>query len=273
MSGEEGFLARWSRRKREAARSDAAPPERPDPAAPEAAADPPPADALAEAPAAGMPMPGVLPPAEVAAPSPAEPGPAEPGHTEPTTEDAAEAAPGPAFDLAGLSPVEGPMAEADVAALFRPGVPAALRGAVLRRMWTLDPAIRDFVGPADYAWDYNAPGGVPGSTLELGGEVARLLSRAVGPGGEADGPASAPDAAGPVDAAEATAAGTPETVEGEVPTEPAGPAAPAPGGGPVPDLAAAEAAVAPDEAAEAAAAPDAEEPVRRPRRHGGARPT
>ena len=48
------------------------------------------------------------------------------------------------------------------------GVPEALRNAALRKMWVLDPSIRNYVGEAlDYAWDWNAPGGVPGS----GGEI------------------------------------------------------------------------------------------------------
>src|SRR5690606_12871261 len=47
-------------------------------------------------------------------------------------------------------------------------------------MWSLDPGIRDFMGPADYAWDFNAPDGVPGFALELGGDVKRLLAQAIG---------------------------------------------------------------------------------------------
>ena len=38
------------------------------------------------------------------------------------------------------------------------GVPAELTRAALRRVWAADPTIRDFVGLADYAWDFNAPG-------------------------------------------------------------------------------------------------------------------
>jgi hypothetical protein len=43
-------------------------------------------------------------------------------------------------------------------------VPQILRNAAMRRMWVLDPAIRDYVDPAlDYAYDWNIPGGVPGN--------------------------------------------------------------------------------------------------------------
>jgi hypothetical protein len=212
-------------------------------------------------------MPGVLPPAEVAAPSPAEP-----GHTEPTTEDAAEAAPGPAFDLAGLSPVEGPMAEADVAALFRPGVPAALRGAVLRRMWTLDPAIRDFVGPADYAWDFDAPDGVPGFAPTLDGTAARLLARAVG---LEDGGQAAPDAggAGPTATPRAeppAVAATPDSPSADPVSSDAAPPALSPAPPTLP--AAANPSATLHTAGPAAPPAEAGSPPPRLRRHGGARP-
>ncbi|MFX8512285.1 DUF3306 domain-containing protein, partial [Acinetobacter baumannii] len=62
------------------------------------------------------------------------------------------------FDPASLPPVESLTPESDLAPFLRPEVPAALRQAALRRLWSLDPTIRDFVGPADYAWDYNAAG-------------------------------------------------------------------------------------------------------------------
>jgi hypothetical protein len=47
-------------------------------------------------------------------------------------------------------------------------------------MWALDPAIRDFVGPVDYAWDFNDPAGLPGITESLTGDVTELLARAIG---------------------------------------------------------------------------------------------
>ena len=40
-------------------------------------------------------------------------------------------------------------------------LPAALAAesmpAMPHAIWRLDPAIRDFVGPSDYAWDFNSP--------------------------------------------------------------------------------------------------------------------
>lgn len=126
MSGE-GFLGRWSRRKREALRG-------------------------VEAPATEAP---------------------------PPVEAAPEAAP-PAFDPASLPPLETLTEASDFTAFLRAEVPSVLRQAALRRAWRLDPAIRDFTGPADYAWDYNAPDGVPGFAHTLGGDVKTLLAQAIG---------------------------------------------------------------------------------------------
>ena len=89
----------------------------------------------------------------------------------------------------------------DLAALrdaLGPQVSPLLRQAALRRLWALDPAIRDFVGPADYAWDFNAPDGVPGFAISLSGEVGRLLAQAIG---AIDAPVEAP-AEAPVEAPE-----------------------------------------------------------------------
>ncbi|MBL6456722.1 DUF3306 domain-containing protein [Belnapia sp. T6] len=121
MSGE-GFLSRWSRRKREAVQQ--AEPELPAPVE------------------------------QAASPEP--------------------------FDPASLPPVESLTEASDFTAFLRAEVPAALRQAALRRAWTLDPAIRDFIGPADYAWDYNAPDGVPGFAASLAGDVTKLIEQAVG---------------------------------------------------------------------------------------------
>jgi hypothetical protein len=70
---------------------------------------------------------------------------------------------------------------------LRKGVPEPLRNAALRRMWSLDPNIRDFVSEArEYAYDWNTPGGVPGSgALPASEEVARMAARIVGGSGVA----------------------------------------------------------------------------------------
>jgi hypothetical protein len=60
-------------------------------------------------------------------------------------------------------------------------VPAELTRAALRRAWVADPAIRDFVGLAENAWDFTAPGGVPGfGPLPAIDDVARLAAQVAG---------------------------------------------------------------------------------------------
>jgi hypothetical protein len=112
----------------------------------------------------------------------------------PLAEAADEAMPPPAIDPAALATIEG---ATDLAALrdaLGPQVSPLLRQAALRRLWALDPAIRDFVGPADYAWDFNAPDGVPGFAISLSGEVGRLLAQAIG---AIEAPVEAPKVAEP----------------------------------------------------------------------------
>jgi hypothetical protein len=126
----EGFLARWSRRKR-----------------------------------------GTEPP-EATPPMPAEPTPPAPAP------EAAAAEPLP--DLSLLPKIEDLTADSDLRPFLAKGVPAVLQQAALRRMWSVDPVIRDFIGPADYAWDFNAPDGVPGFSLELPEEARALARRLLG---------------------------------------------------------------------------------------------
>lgn len=136
------FLSRWSRRKQEA-RRDGVVPE----ALPEAQAD-------------------SVPPAQTGAP-------AEPV----AVPDDPDLAPD---EIAALPRIEDLTPESDLSAFLRKGVPEGLRNAALRRMWSLDPAIRDFVGEArDYAWDWNTPGGVPGTGDLLPGQDVQAMVRQV----------------------------------------------------------------------------------------------
>jgi hypothetical protein len=67
-------------------------------------------------------------------------------------------------------------AESDLSAFLRKGVPEALRSAAFRKMWSLDPAIRDHVGLSEYAWDFNQPGSMAGfGPLPAGESVAEFL--------------------------------------------------------------------------------------------------
>src|SRR3984893_275153 len=108
----------------------------------------------------------------------------------PATEDDAA----PEFDLSSLPRLEDVTETTDITAFLRKGVPEHLRNAALRKSWALDPAIRNYVNPAlEYAYDWNTPGGVPGSSeIGVGMDVARLVSQIMG-GGESGAEASAGD--------------------------------------------------------------------------------
>jgi hypothetical protein len=95
----------------------------------------------------------------------------------PETEEAA-----PEFDLSSLPKLEELTGTSDITAFLRKGVPEHLRNAALRKSWALDPAIRNYVSPAlEYAYDWNAPGGVPGGgELGTGIDVARMVAQIMG---------------------------------------------------------------------------------------------
>jgi hypothetical protein len=142
----ETFLSRWSRRK-QAASEQVEPPQ--EAASPEEIA----AGNKVEAPAA---------PDEASPPDP------------------------PAFDPKSLPAVDEITADTDIRGFLAAGVPPDLARAALRRAWVSDPRIRDFVGLADYDWDFNAPEAMAGfGPIEpadaLRREVIRLLDRAEAP--------------------------------------------------------------------------------------------
>jgi hypothetical protein len=85
------------------------------------------------------------------------------------------------FDPASLPPIESIDATTDIRAFLAPGVPLELARAALRRAWTSDPAIRDFVGIAENQWDFTNPDTVPGfGSLEFTDEVRAMVSRLFG---------------------------------------------------------------------------------------------
>lgn len=140
----EDFLARWSRRKQEAEKdTDAKTP---------ASADEPQQAVEGEAPAAdSKPV--------AAATSSAE----------------------PAFDLKDLPSIESITAATDIRPFLRPGVPVHIARAAIRRAWTADPKIRDFIGLADYDWDYHATGTAAGcEPLEMTDELRQVVARIIG---------------------------------------------------------------------------------------------
>jgi hypothetical protein len=84
------------------------------------------------------------------------------------------------FDLADLPPIDSIAANTDVTAFLRPGVPPDLTRAALRRAWTSDPAIRDFVGLVESGWDFNNPTAMAGFGAITADEVAQLASKIIG---------------------------------------------------------------------------------------------
>jgi hypothetical protein len=103
-------------------------------------------------------------------------------------QDAAKAAP-PAtdakaaeipFDPATLPPIESIAAQSDIGAFLKPGVPPELTRAALRRAWSADPAIRDFVGLVENGWDFNNPDAMAGFGPISASDVANLLAQVIG---------------------------------------------------------------------------------------------
>jgi hypothetical protein len=105
-------------------------------------------------------------PEETAVPVPAETAPEELVDEDAITEE----------EIAALPPVESVTDRAGLEPFFRKGVPAALRNAARRRMWMMNPKIADYLDVArDYAYDWNTPGGVPGSGGPLAPGMATQL--------------------------------------------------------------------------------------------------
>jgi hypothetical protein len=85
----------------------------------------------------------------------------------------------PPFDPASLPPVESISAGTDIRDFLKPGVPLSLSRAALRRAWTSDPAIRDFIGIAENQWDFtnnSIPGFGPIDPAEIPGLLAKVIS-------------------------------------------------------------------------------------------------
>ena len=168
-------------------------------------------------------------------PAPAEPAePTEPAEPPPSLEDLT--------------------ADGDLSAFLREGVPTALRNAAMRKMWSLDPAIRDHIGLAENAWDFNQPDAMPGfGPLEAGRAVVNFFSAVVRDTPAADPEAAPPAAEAPAVASEEVASLPPDEPPRDVPEAPS---------------AAATAAIQP---AEASRSGDRHTEPPRPR-HGGAVP-
>jgi hypothetical protein len=188
MTEPENFVARWSRLKREEAKERAGAAQAPGPSAEGRKPDE----------AAG-------------------------GAAQPAPEHAQQ---GPPFDEASLPPIESITAGSDIRAFLQKGVPGHLTRAALRRAWTTDPAIRDFIGIAENQWDFTDPNAMPGfGPLAPTDDVGKLVAQAMGKLGDMSAPAeSAPpiEQQAPMtvatltsgDGAQTQAVGMPEQMEG-----------------------------------------------------------
>jgi len=97
-----------------------------------------------------------------------------------------------AFDPATLPSIESISADTDIRDFLRPGVPPDLTRAALRRAWTSDPAIRDFMGPVENGWDFNDPNAMAGFGSLAAEDVPRLLAQVFGATDEAKLPPDKP---------------------------------------------------------------------------------
>jgi hypothetical protein len=155
-----GFLERWSRKKIDAERG--VPEATPEPAATEAPASDDAASAERRADDGGK--------------------------------TAAATTPKPEFDLASLPSLDSITAATDIRPFLGPGVPTELARAALRRAWTADPAIREFVGLAENAWDFTDPNAMPGfGELPPGYDVKKLLAQIFSEGEKPAEPEAAAD--------------------------------------------------------------------------------
>jgi hypothetical protein len=137
-TGDEGFLARWSRLKRGEPTGAPKTPER------------------ADAPAVPASPSGTEPPATIAA-----------------TDE-------PTIKPEELPNIDELTAQSDFKAFLQKGVPEELRRLALRKLWTADPAIRDFIEVAENQYDFNA-GHVPGfGALAPDVDIGKLLAQATG---------------------------------------------------------------------------------------------
>jgi hypothetical protein len=100
-------------------------------------------------------------------------------------EEAGEPGRGPAaapkqeaeFDLSKLPSLDSITAGTDVRVFLQKGVPAELTRAALRRAWSADPAIRDFIEVAENQWDFATGSDIPGfGPLEASEDLRRMVS-------------------------------------------------------------------------------------------------
>jgi hypothetical protein len=80
------------------------------------------------------------------------------------------------FDISKLPSLDSIGAATDIRMFLQPGVPEALSRAALRRAWSADPGIRDFIGLAENSWDFTASDGMHGFGALDPADAKRLLA-------------------------------------------------------------------------------------------------
>lgn len=154
----------------------------------------------------------------------------------------------PVVDLTKLPSLDQITAETDITTFLKPGVPADLARAALRRAWATDPAVRDFVGLQENDWVFNKPGPDQGfGPLGPEHDVEKMLSQIFSDAQEPEKP--------PITEPATTQIAKSEPIAEEVEVPPVDPAPPV---------------VTPDEPDAATHNEDAD---RLRRSHGGALPT
>jgi hypothetical protein len=84
-------------------------------------------------------------------------------------------------DAQELPSIDAITIDTDIRAFLNRRVPAELTRAALRRAWTSDPAIRDFVGIAENQWDFNDRTAISGfGPLLESDDIPSLLAQAFG---------------------------------------------------------------------------------------------
>jgi hypothetical protein len=126
----------------------------------------------------------------------------------------------PEFDIGTLPSLESIGAKSDIRAFLQAGVPSARRHAALRRAWSADPAIRDYIGPNENFWEAAGPGGVPGfGDLGPEADIKKLVAEVFGqvervPGGATE-LASPTEHSTPADVSSSAAPAGNESAQGD----------------------------------------------------------
>jgi hypothetical protein len=83
----------------------------------------------------------------------------------------------PEFDVSTLPPIDSIDVGTDIRVFLQKGVPLDLTRAALRRAWTADPAIRDFIEVAENQWDFATGSDIPGfGPLEASDDIRRMVA-------------------------------------------------------------------------------------------------